>query len=352
MIVVIPTNREVKMPYLQPLIDSGARFIVIDDTEGSIRIDHPQFEVFNWADRRRLLGDLDVAIPRANGASRSLGFYLAWHRAEQDEIIVALDDDCEVYHADFAQRVQRALASMARPQARAEGRHLNIVDLYAGPPRNLFPRGFPYSERGAYRPCEIREQVMREPKFCLGLWKQIFDVNAIDKIKGPAFCHPDIELQYPSVVISPGNLVSVCSMNMQFRLEVAPAAYQLPMHVEVMPGWVIDRYGDIWGGFILKALMDLKGDAMVVGEPMIRHVKEGNVQRNTWQEHICHMVNDEFLGILAAAVTRIRPASYLEMMAALNDEFRRATSGCSALLKPYFEHLTVALAAWTKALAK
>jgi hypothetical protein len=89
-------------------------------------------------------------------------------------------------------------------------------------------------------------------------------------------------------------------MNMQFRREMIPAVYQLPMHVPVMPHWVIDRYGDIWGGFILKLLMDIKGDAMAAGGPMIRHMKEGNFQRNIWQENICHMLNDEFIAILPA----------------------------------------------------
>ncbi len=103
----------------------------------------------------------------------------------------------------------------------------------------------------------------------------------------------------PSVVIEKGKLISVCSMNMQFRRELIPVVYQLPMHVEVMPNWVVDRYGDIWGGFILKTLMDLNGENMAVGEPMINHLKEGNYTRNIWQEHVCHLINDEFLQLLA-----------------------------------------------------
>src|SRR5690606_39788870 len=57
----------------------------------------------------------------------------------------------------------------------------------------------------------------------------------------------------------------------------------------------LDRYGDIWGGFILKHLADLRGDAVVAGGPMIRHLKAGDYTRNIWQEHVCHLVNDEFL---------------------------------------------------------
>jgi hypothetical protein len=346
MIVVIPSNRAINLAYFHPLIDSGARFIVVDDSPGTIKIDHPQFKVYSWEDRKKLLGENEIAIPRRNGACRDLGFVIAWREANDDEIIVALDDDCEVYERDFATQVQESLSGKARPVANAPGVHLNVLDVYANCPDHLFPRGFPYSSRGAYRRCTFDGTQSKDVKFSLGLWKNIFDVNAIDKLNGPAFIHPDIELAHPSVIIPPGKLISVCSMNMQFRREVIPAAYQLPMHVEVMPHWVIDRYGDIWGGFILKTLMDIRGDAMAAGGPMIRHLKEGNFQRNIWQEHICHLVNDEFIEILLRAKETIRPSSYADMMAHLAELIDKSAATASTMLRPYLLHLAPAMRAW------
>lgn len=351
MIVVIPTNREVNLDYLSPLIDAGARFIIVADCEESIPVHHPQFEVYSWQDRRRMLGKLDVGIPRRNGACRDFGFYVAWKNSDDDEIIIALDDDCMVYHSDFAEQVSRCLSNEPRPMVRTEGSHLNIIDLYNGAPDHLFPRGFPYSARAGYERCQYGETVRRKVKFSLGLWKEVFDVNAIDKLNGPEYSHPDIELTHPSVALETGPLVSVCSMNMHFRRELVPAVYQVPMHVEVLPGWVIDRYGDIWGGFILKTLMDIRGDVMAVGEPMVRHLKEGNGQRNIWQEHICHLVNEEFLELLDRAKEIVQPGDYLEMMSTLNEGFRAATTSSSPLLRPYMEHLTQAIDFWLKILA-
>lgn len=54
----------------------------------------------------------------------------------------------------------------------------------------------------------------------------------------------------------------------------------------------MDRCGEIWEGFILKMLMDLKNEAM------INHLKEGDYIRNIWQEYMCHLVNNEFLDLL------------------------------------------------------
>ncbi|HTL31293.1 MAG TPA: hypothetical protein VL282_18820 [Tepidisphaeraceae bacterium] len=351
MIVVLPSNRSINLNHLAPLIEYGARFVIVDDSEGTIRIDHPQFEVYNWGHRRKMLGALDIGYPRRNGASRDFGFYVAWKNSDPDEIIVALDDDCEVYHADFFAQVNDTLSSRQRPVATCDGMHLNILDLYDGTSRQLFPRGFPYSARINYAGMQIRPAESRKVRFCLGLWQGFFDVNAIDKIKGPAFVHPGAKLIHPSVIIERDKLISVCSMNMQFRRELIPAVYQLPMHVEVMPNWVVDRYGDIWGGFILKALMDRNGDVMAAGEPMINHLKDGNYTRNIWQEHVCHLINDEFVDLLLEARSSLRPGSYLDMMNQLHETFSRHTEKSSAIFRPYLKHLCMAMAAWNASLA-
>jgi reversibly glycosylated polypeptide len=351
MIVVIPTNRVINLSYLEPLIAHGVRFVVVDDSDGRIKINHPQFEVYNWADRRRILGLLDLGFPRRNGASRDFGFYIAWKNSDADEIIVTLDDDCEVYHQDFFGQVKQTLSYREVPTATCDGIHLNILDLYEQIPDGLFPRGFPYSSRVDYQGMRIQSAETRQVSFCLGLWKNVFDINAIDKISGPQFVHPNATLKVPSVVVEKGKLVSVCSMNMQFRRHLIPAVYQLPMHVEVMPHWVVDRYGDIWGGFILKTLMDLRNEAMAIGEPMITHRKDGNHLKNIWQEHVCHILNDEFLDLLSQAKEMIQPDSYLEMMKQLNEGFKKSKDSASPMFKPYLEHMCTAIDAWCEALS-
>jgi len=349
-IVIIPSNRHIELAYLSPLIDSGARFIIVDDSEGSIGIDHPQFTVYNWQDRRRMLGDLDAHFPRRNGACRSFGFYCAWHQSDPDEIIIALDDDCRVIDETFAADVERALSRAPRPELTTSGEHLNILDIYEGGAGGLFPRGFPYSARGDYAAATPGPAISRDVVFSLGLWTGIYDINAVDKVTGAQYRFPDARLQHPSVLVAPGKLISVCSMNMHFRREVLPATYQLPMHVRVVPDGVIDRYGDIWGGFILKTLIDIKGDGLAAGAPMIDHLKEGDYVRNIWQENLCHQVNDEFLGLLAAARQDVAAGSYLDMMEQLTGAFAARASGCSPLLSRYLSTLVPALDAWTFAL--
>lgn len=350
MIVVIPSAREVRLDYLSPLIDSGARFIVVDDSEGTISIDHPSFRVFDWRDRRRMLGDLDEHFPRRNGACRDFGFYVAWHESDDDEIIVALDDDCDVSDRDFAANVASVLEPCERVRPVRAERHFNVLDVYEDVPDNVFPRGFPYLSRATYARAEFESVSDVGSDFNLGLWQGAFDVNAVDKLDGPAWEHPEARLSAPSCFVPKGSWISVCSMNMQFRRRLIPAAYQYPMHVPVMPEWNIDRYGDIWGGFTLKALMDRAGDAMSAGVPMIMHRKAGDLDRNLKQEHLCHLLNEEFIAILEQAVDNLSSTDYLDMMGELPDAFASAAQTASPPLGRYLETLAPAIEAWETAL--
>lgn len=352
MIVVIPSNRLINLAYLKPLVDSGARFIIVDDSPGSIEPPHPAFSVYNWEDRKRILGTHDEFFPRRNGACRDFGFLIAWRESDQGEAIIALDDDCEVTAPDFATQVEAALSPARRPVLEATGRHLNILDLYKDAPADLFPRGFPYERRLGYERSKTSAEMSdTAPIFNLGLWADAFDINGIDKIDGPEWRHPDAVLETSSVALPRGALVSVCSMNMQFRREVIPAVYQLPMHVPVLPHWVIDRYGDIWGGFILKMLIDRQGDVMSVGAPMIAHRKAGDMVRNIWQEHIAHLVNCEAIELFGEAAESVPATDYLSMMGCFNEALAPIVERSSDLLRPYLRHLIGSISAWCEALA-
>jgi len=352
MIVVIPSCRHIDLNHLSPLIDAGARFIVVDDSPGSIRVDHPNFTVLNWSDRHRLLGIHEEAVPRGNGACRNLGFYLAWQESEPDEIVVALDDDCVVPEM-FVGDLDAVLSDAARPTAGGEGRHFNMFDLFTEPRfRDLFPRGFPYSHRLGYRHWELCPSQPSRVVFNVGLWRGVPDVNAVDCLGQAPLDFPGVDLICSSALVPPGVLISVCSGSMQFRARVIPAVFQFPMNVDIMSGWAVNRCGDIWAGFLLKTLIDRYGDSMSVGGPLVHHLRQGPVEHNARKEHLGHLMHDEFIELVESIGETIRPGSYLEMMGQVQEAVSRFPAESSVLFREYLDVLSRSLRAWIGALSQ
>ncbi len=352
MIVVIPSNRRIELEYIQPLLDSGSRVVVVDDSPGTVNVTHPSVSVYNWSRRKALLGRFDELYPRRNGACRDFGFYVAWKESDPGEIIIALDDDCEVTDANFPSRVEQSLRPGLRYVLAPRQKHVNILDMYHNISPDLFPRGFPYEYRRGYRKTHLSKEICNKaPVFNLGLWTGAFDVNAVDKIAGPIWRHPDAALEKETAVAPSGSLISLCSMNMHFRREFIPAIFQLPMHVPILPNWVIDRYGDIWGGFIAKLLADRNDDVLSLGSPMITHHNAGDMQRNIWQEHMAHLVNCELIEIFVSAASSISGSTYLNMMGEFGAKLALLTATSSDLLRPYLVHLDRAIDNWCESLS-
>jgi hypothetical protein len=340
-IVIIPSRREIRLDYLEPALNAGARVIIVDDSSGMIKIGHPQVEIYNWADKARIAGERIPAFPGLNGACMSFGFYLAWRDSDDDEIILTLGDDCRLDLPDFVNRLEWALSPRDVPVVSAKGQYVNYVELMNDCPPNLFTRGFPYPER-----IEIGSSVAANPAFNLGCVRSVQDINAIDKIRAKNSIFETADMVAESVLVPKGKLISVSSGTMQFRRRLIPAVYQLPMHFEVAPDWVVSRFGDIWAGFILKRLMDIAGDDMTFGMPWVHHVYPGDVEINIWKEHIGIMVAEAFVELLDICVEGIDPGRYETMLEELVDNFAGNAHLAPPLLRPYLSHLDKAWRAW------
>lgn len=352
MIVVIPSIRTINTEYIKCLLDSDAEIIVVDDTdEERIKPVSDNMKVLHYSDRKRMLGSLESCIPRKNGACRDFGLWYAYVYGEKDETVICLDDDCEIL-SDYRTVAENSLGIKNLPLAQTKNRFYNPLDLY-NLDMEIYPRGFPYEERGKKPDYNYNSSVEGNVVFNLGLWRGVFDVNAIDKLYLSQYSFDTKKLRFGQVVVQKGALVSLCSMNMILKREVIPAIYQLPMNEPIIPEWVINRYGDIWGGYICKKLADIKGDLVSVGEPMINHYKEDTqpeILKNIKQEHYSHIVNIAFCDILDLACADIKPSDYLGMYRELVDNLKKLSVNFPVSIKPYLDPTVVKMEQWVKAL--
>ena len=351
MIIVIPSIRNINSDFLLPLLHGNNRIIVVDDTdEERIKSNSPHIEILHYSDRKKRLGILEECIPKKNGVCRDFGLLVAYQESDDEEIIVCLDDDCEVFE-DYEKKAMQSLGIRRLPLLETSHEFYNPLDLY-NLDMEIYPRGFPYEKRGIPVDYRYENKIEGNVIFNLGLWHGVFDVNAIDKLYLDKFSFDNIPLKYDQVAVQKHALVSLCSMNMIFRCELVPAIYQLPMNVPIIPEWTIDRYGDIWGGYICKKLIDIKGDLLSVGQPLIYHHKDSNLHRNIRQEHYAHLINVKFCELIEHACETIKPGSYFDMYGEFVDNIFHLENIYPEEMKAYLLQLREKMQLWVKALVK
>lgn len=133
-------------------------------------------------------------------------------------------------------------------------------------------RGLPYKLKEYY------------PLLSHGVWKGVPDFDAIMQLQ-----HPDVrDLNFPSTVVPKHAFFPVCAMNMAFRKELLPWAYQAPMGMRTLEetGRLYDRFADIWAGVTMKFSIDniFNNASAVTGYSVIYHERASDVFVNLRKE--------------------------------------------------------------------
>lgn len=291
-------------------ISQDVPIIVCDDSDGKLA-PPPRDNVtyYDYAAQRDVMGAHYGAIPHKSAASRNFGHVLAYR--EGYDIIVALDYDCGTRPGWLAAHLA-ALTTVQDAPAMA-GTWVNPIRQ-----PGFYARGYPYEFRNA-ESAAVPALASGEVKLNVGLWDNILDLNGIDKFQAEPPYGPGI---YHETIVALGN-VPICGMNTAFRTEITPAYFFLP---DVwIDGWHLSRHDDIWGGYIVKKLMDLRGDLLSFGQPVVEHTRQSNLERVCVMEHYMHLMAMAFFGVVDAAVERVSPAygpdGYAEMFGAFADAF-------------------------------
>jgi hypothetical protein len=319
--LVIPSVRQINAQYLSHIPES-VKILVVDDTDGSIRANRRNMEIYTYGHYREILGDDEVLIPRKTDTCRSFGLYMAWLKGYR--YIVTLDDDC-LTHKGFLDE-HSILGTIVSLKAVASNPWYNTLDnLYlknnGEPLGRYYARGYPYCHRLEPPEPATFPTVTGRVACNMGMWLQIPDINGLDKINGDI--PQSVGLKEERLAISPGTNFSLSIMNVAFLTEIVPAFYQLPMNVEVCNAR-LDRFGDIWSGYILKKLADIRGDLITIGKPVVTHTKAGSTIREIQVEHFGNLLENCFYPLVDEAIEGISPNDYSEMYHQFAVNFNRS----------------------------
>jgi len=316
-VVIIPSIRTIDSRHIAAIPDE-VPILVVDDSDGSIRPTRPNMRVFTYADQREVMGrDYDL-IPHKTAACRNFGFYYAYRYTDHD-VIITIDDDC-LLPPHFIEAYSAVGTTGEWPNVATEGWYNTIAFLgvRGGDGRPLYPRGFPFWLR---QPSAEVRSVVRGRLVCLmGLWRNVLDYDGIDRYLFRDYREPRPEVWPAARLLTVGTpevptKFPFCAMNFAFHRDLAPAAYQMPMDREIVPGYPIWRFDDIWAGYVIESLVHKRGGADVIGlgEPIVTHLKEGDLVREVHGEHLGHLMAPYFYALIDAGVAAIGPASYADM---------------------------------------
>lgn len=288
-------------------IPADVPIIVVDDSDGKLApAPRDNVTFYDYAAQRDFMGDHYPAIPHKSAATRNFGHYVAFKQGY--DVIIALDYDCRTRPGWLTQHLEALVPVVDAPALQADW--VNSVDV-----PGWYARGFPYELRnGEYAPTPTRAS--GDVVLNMGLWDNILDLNGVDKLVAEPPYGPHVPDGAPRVAL--GN-IPVCGMNTAFRTELTPAYFFLP---DVwVDGWQLSRHDDIWGGYIVKKLMDIRRDLFTFGNPVVEHTKQTRIERVVMLEHWMHLMAREFYACVDAAVAELKPGGYTKMFADFTERF-------------------------------
>lgn len=307
-------------------IPAHVPIIVSDDSDGKLA-PPPRGNVYyyDYAAQEAYAGKHYRAMPHKSAASRNIGHYIAYR--EGFDVIVALDYDCATrpgwLDAHLA-ALTKVVEAPARRPSRPNG-WVNSINQRFADGQTVYARGYPYELRTPELAAEIDDVATGEVKINMGVWDGILDLNGIDKLYGGEPGDPGVRAGENRIAL--GN-IPVCGMNTAFAAEITPAYFFLPdLWVN---GWQLSRHDDIWGGYVVKKLMDLRGDLFAYGHPVVGHTKQTRLERVVVLEQWMHLMSMGFYDVVDEAVANVTAAAYAEMFAHFVQEYHRALERSSA----------------------
>lgn len=294
-------------------------FVHEDRASKSFKTDAPRFRHTAHDDIEREIGNAAWIIPRGSGACRSFPMYLAWKAG--CDYVITLDDDCHPESAGGETFIDTHIASFRRDR---------WFRTIAGDE----PRGVPYARLGVL-PVALNH----------GLWTDVPDLD------GPTSLVRLREPRTPVLpraheVVPPGMAFPLCAMNVCYRRDVIPIAYNLLMGLEANG---FDRFDDIWSGLILKRVIDYMGWYVTTGEPFVRHRRRSDPFMNLRREALGIQIHERLWDYILDAPLEphlVATGAFLRIA----ERLRRFPDVTSDVPAPsgYFQRVADAMEIWSQ----
>jgi hypothetical protein len=207
-------------------------------------------------------------IPYNNETRRNIGYLHAL--AEKCERLISMDDDNWPTDDDLVGGHLIAGSPVNKEVISETHGYHNICEyLTFEPSRPIYPRGYPFKLRDTAN--QTRSTLLDKAGTIgvnTGLWTGEPDVDAITWLNGKVKGIGAIGSR--QITLSQQTWTPINTQNTCVLRPLIPAFFCVPMGWNV-PGGKIQRYGDIWAGYFMQAVMQGTEYFVSFGRPLVDH---------------------------------------------------------------------------------
>lgn len=243
--------------------------------------------------------DFYSRLPFNDETRRNIGYLCALENGCQ--VLVSIDDDNHPGPHDVAGSHQKTGKQWTGPLIDEPSGFYNVCEhLELEAPRPVYPRGFPFLLRDLKNNGrEIAAGPNARIGVNTGLWTGAPDIDAVTWLNGRV-----VSRSYSgedTAVLSHDTWMPVNGQNVSVARDLIPAYLCVPMGWPV-PGGRIQRYGDIWGGYFLQAVMRGTAFHAAFGTPVVDHRRNPhNYMDDLRAEYWGMILTDWLVGILKSS---------------------------------------------------
>lgn len=230
-------------------------------------------------------------IPYNSDNRRNIGYLMAF--GENCDMVISIDDDnFPLQNDDFFLKHSIVGDTVDENFIEAESGWYNICQLLDfDKDFTTYPRGFPYFAR--HTNSQINIQTRKATiHINAGLWLNDPDVDGISWMVAPVKA---TGFRGESLVFADNTWGPINTQNTALIKDAIPAYYFTKMGYP-MGGNTIDRYGDIFSGYLVQACMKSLGGSVRFGSPVAEHRRNShNYLKDAKNEWACIILLEDIL---------------------------------------------------------
>ena len=292
-------------------------------------------------------GQFGQLVPYNSDNRRNIGFLMALEWG--CDVLLSIDDDNYCAGETYDTVAQVCGDSITLPAVYSSDGWFNICEMLETEPNyRVYPRGFPYHKRHKVSEITYREE-SGTVRLNAGLWLQDPDVDAITWLAAPVRVS---RFRGKSLLLGENVWSPINTQNTALHRDLVAGYYFVRMGYP-LAGMPIDRYGDIFSGYLVLACIQHMGHRVRVGTPVANHRRNAhNHMRDLAGELACIFVLEDFLAWLPTARLEGNTYSetYLSLADSIDDQVERFNGSIwTEATRGFFHQMTYCMRQWTSA---